>query len=95
MLVSFPPLSYMLKFGGSSYLSSALELMGVRKHLVAKGSEDTNGVPSEEKTLLSPAAVDEAFDHPKANYLHHKGGASEPWSLYFGGVVPREDDTLQ
>ena len=41
-----------------------------------------------ERTLLVPTAVDEAFDHPKANYLHHKGGASEPWSLYFRGVVP-------
>ena len=86
----------MLKFGGSSYLSSALELMGVRKHLVAKGFEDTNGVSAiARETLLGPTAVDEAFDHPKANYLHHKGGASEPWSLYFRGVVPpRGDDTL-
>ena len=39
------------------------------------------------ETLLDPTAVDEAYDHLSANYLHHKGGASEPWSLYFEGVA--------
>ena len=81
----------MLKFGGSSYLSSALELLGDESTSTeVKGSEDTNGVSDYSETLLNPTAVDEAYDHLSANYLHHKGGASEPWSLYFEGVAPEE-----